>query len=61
MNLYFLDHLCFFWTLDRINNHITEKSIYFEKGPAIILKEPEADIRNKNDQVKNNLTLVDCG
>ena len=37
MDIYFLDHLCFFWTLGRINNHITEKSIDFEKGPAIIL------------------------
>ena len=38
MDLYFSDHLCFFWTLGRINNHIAEKVIYFEKGPAIILK-----------------------
>ena len=38
MDLYFLDHLCFFWTLGMINNHITEKSVYFESQPAIILK-----------------------
>ena len=38
MDLYFLDHLCFFWTLGMINNHITEKSLYFESQPAIILK-----------------------
>ena len=39
MDLYLLDHLflCFFWILGRINNHITEKSVYFEKRPAIIL------------------------
>ena len=37
MDLYFLDHLCFFWTLGIINNHITEKSLYFENRPAIIL------------------------
>ena len=37
MNLQFLDHFCSFWTLGRINIHITEKSIYFEKGPALIL------------------------
>ena len=37
MDLYFLDHLCFFWTLGIINNDITEKSIYFENRPAIIL------------------------
>ena len=24
---YFLKHLCFYWTLARINNHITEKDI----------------------------------
>ena len=35
----FLDHLCFFSDLlGRINNHIIEKSLYFEKGPVIILK-----------------------
>ena len=28
----------YFWTLGRINNHIIKKYIYFEKGPAIILK-----------------------
>ena len=38
MDLYFLDHLCFFWTLGNINYHITKKSVYFEKRPAIILK-----------------------
>ena len=37
MDLYFLDHLFFFWTLGIINNHITEKSLYFENQPAIIL------------------------
>ena len=26
MDLFFLHHLCFFWTLGNINNHITEKS-----------------------------------
>ena len=31
MDLYFLDHLCSFWTFGRINNLITEESIYFEK------------------------------
>ena len=36
MDLHFLDHLGFFWTLGGINYHITAKSIYFEKGPAII-------------------------
>ena len=30
MDLYFLDHLCFFKTLGKINNHITETAIYFE-------------------------------
>ena len=38
MDLYFLDHLCFFWTVGIINNHITEKSLYFENRPVIILK-----------------------
>ena len=38
MDLHFLDNLCFFQTLGRINNHITEESLYYEKGPAIILK-----------------------
>ena len=38
MDLYFLDHVCSFWTLGRINNHITENSVYFEKGPVMILK-----------------------
>ena len=37
MDLYFLDHVCFFWALVRINNHIADKSIYFEKGPAVML------------------------
>ena len=37
MDLSFLDHLCFFQTLGRIKNHITEK-ISLKKGPAIILK-----------------------
>ena len=38
MDLYFLDHLCFFWILGIINNHIKERSLYFENRPAIILK-----------------------
>ena len=38
MDLYFLVHLCFFQTLGRIIDYITEKSLYLEKGPAIILK-----------------------
>ena len=38
MDLYFLGHLCFFLILGRINNYITEKSLYFKKGPAIILE-----------------------
>ena len=38
MDLYFLDHLCFLWILGIINNHITEKSLYFENRPAIILR-----------------------
>ena len=38
MDPYFLAHLCFFWTLGIINNHITEKSLYFENRPTIILK-----------------------
>ena len=37
MDLYFLDHSCLFWTRGIINNHITEKSLYFENRPAIIL------------------------
>ena len=27
MDLYVLDLLCFFWTLERVNNYIKEKSI----------------------------------
>ena len=38
VDLHLLDHY-FFWTLGRINNHIMGKSINFEKGPAIILKQ----------------------
>ena len=30
----FLDHLCFIKALGCINNHITVKSLYFEKGPC---------------------------
>ena len=36
MDLYFLDHLCFFWTLGIVNNHITEKSLYFENRSAVM-------------------------
>ena len=35
-SLFFLDHL-FLLHLRKINNDIKEKSIYFEKGPVIIL------------------------
>ena len=36
MDLYFLDHLCFFWKLEIIiNNHNTEKSLYFENRASL--------------------------
>ena len=52
MDLYFLDHLCFFWTLGIINNHITEKSLYFENQPAIILNSGSIDLRIQSHQNK---------
>ena len=68
MDLYFLDHLglCFFWTLGIINNHITEKSLYFKNGPAIILRKTvNYSLKEKNilvntyfDKTKQYLCLI---
>ena len=38
MDLYFSDHLCFFQTLEKTNNHVTEKSLSFAKRLAINLR-----------------------
>ena len=39
--------LCFFWTIGRINNHSTKKSVYSEKGPPIILKQEKGFQKNQ--------------
>ena len=53
MDLYFLDHLCLFQTLGIINNHITEKSLYFENRPAIILKSHKVQHNNLSYNTNN--------